>query len=354
MDEQTALVLAVQLTALCCIAGSLLLYLLCKAKRTANNQLNGEQSEQHQQPQETENVVVEEDLCPPVKYVLVTCVQNQLGLQLVLRLARLGFRVFAGLQDGDLDCDAARIIRAKMKSLESVPGAGQGAVILFPLDVTREDSLHEGVDHIRRHLPAGQHGLWAVVHTAGVVVKGRLEVQESCLWDSMFKVNVVGTLRTARALLPLLKVTKGRLITVGLSGECRNGAGVVAYTAARHAVAGASNALGHELAHLGISVVVINTGPITAEHMYHRVRVSRPANEEKTPSELYLQYKVDTLPDYALETIEETLLCARPKSTYELRPPRNFTHYITAITDRFSRTVHQSQQHQPKAVMATV
>lgn len=60
---------------------------------------------------------------------------------------------------------------------------------------------------------------------------------------------------------------------MGLSGECRNGAGVVAYTAARHAVAGASNALGHELAHLGISVVVINTGPITAEHLYHRVRV---------------------------------------------------------------------------------
>uniref|UniRef100_T1HST2 Corticosteroid 11-beta-dehydrogenase n=1 Tax=Rhodnius prolixus TaxID=13249 RepID=T1HST2_RHOPR len=199
-------------------------------------------------------------------------------------------------------------------------------------------------------------GLWAVVHTAGVVVKGRLEVQESCLWDSMFKVNVVGTLRTARALLPLLKVTKGRLITVGLSGECRNGAGVVAYTAARHAVAGASNALGHELAHLGISVVVINTGPITAEHLYHRVRVSRPANEERIPSELYLQYKVDTLPDYALETIEETLLCARPKSTYELRPPRNFTHYISAITDKFSRPiVHQNQQqHQPKVVMTTV
>ncbi|KAK9511641.1 hypothetical protein O3M35_000263 [Rhynocoris fuscipes] len=160
MDEQTALVLAVQLTALCCIAGSLLLYLLCKAKRSVSlpNQLNIEQSDEQLETETTQDVVNEDDTCPPVKYVLVTCVQNQLGLQLVLRLARLGFRVFAGLQDGDLECDAAKIIRAKMKSLESVPGAGQGAVILFPLDVTREDSLHEGVDHIRRHLPAGQHG----------------------------------------------------------------------------------------------------------------------------------------------------------------------------------------------------
>ncbi|KAK9511639.1 hypothetical protein O3M35_000261 [Rhynocoris fuscipes] len=170
----------------------------------------------------------------------------------------------------------------------------------------------------------------------------------------MFKVNVVGTLRTARALLPLLKVTKGRLITVGLSGECRTGTGVVAYTAARHAVAGASTALGQELAHLGVSVVVINTGHITAEHLYHRVRV-RPSNEDKTPSELYLQYKVDTLPDYALETIEETLLCARPKPAYELKPPRNFTHYLNALADRFSRPINHSNNHQqPAAVMTTV
>lgn len=140
IDEQTAVVLAVQLTALCCIAGSLLLYLLCKAKKG---------------PWTTAS---DESEVGTGRSVLITSVQNQIGLQLALRLAGLGFRVFGGLQDGNLECDAAKIIKAKVKAVEAAVGQQQGAIILIPLDVTREDSLHEGVDHIRRHLPAGQNG----------------------------------------------------------------------------------------------------------------------------------------------------------------------------------------------------
>lgn len=67
----------------------------------------------------------------------------------------------------------------------------------------------------------------------------------------------------------------GRFVTVGLSSECQKGTtGVVAYAAARHAVLGASSALANELAHLGVSVVVINTGSITAEQLYHGVKVT--------------------------------------------------------------------------------
>ena len=63
------------------------------------------------------------------------------------------------------------------------------------------------------------------------------------------------------------------MVTIGLSGECQNGTGVVAYAAARYAVAGASTALSNELAHLGVNVITINTGAITADALYYRVRV---------------------------------------------------------------------------------
>lgn len=56
----------------------------------------------------------------------------------------------------------------------------------------------------------GVSGLWGVVNTAGWACKGRLEAQESTTWELMFRMNVVSTLRTARALLPLLRLTKGR------------------------------------------------------------------------------------------------------------------------------------------------
>ncbi|KAL1138395.1 hypothetical protein AAG570_008459 [Ranatra chinensis] len=135
MDEGTALVLAVQLTALCSIAGSLLVYLLCKARRVYD---------------------VEVARFGSGRSVLVTSCETGLGLQLALHLTSLGFRVFAGVkEDPPETCQAARVLRAKLKAAPDWPGT----LVVVPLDVTREDSLHEAVDTVRRHLPAGHNGM---------------------------------------------------------------------------------------------------------------------------------------------------------------------------------------------------
>lgn len=60
-------------------------------------------------------------------------------------------------------------------------------------------------------------GLWAVLNTAGLCCKGRLEHQENSHWDAMLKYNVVGTLRTARTFLPLLKNKRGKSMHSKLS-----------------------------------------------------------------------------------------------------------------------------------------
>lgn len=51
-----------------------------------------------------------------------------------------------------------------------------------------------------------------MLNTAGLCCKGRLENQENSHWDAMLKYNVVGTLRTARTFLPLLKNKRGKSI----------------------------------------------------------------------------------------------------------------------------------------------
>lgn len=71
--------------------------------------------------------------------------------------------MFAGLKDGaasgeSSDTTSARVIRAWQKHRESIPGF-QGTLVALPLDVTREDLLHEAVDIIRAHLPAGEDGM---------------------------------------------------------------------------------------------------------------------------------------------------------------------------------------------------
>lgn len=53
-------------------------------------------------------------------------------------------------------------------------------------------------------------GLWAVINTADVCLKGRIEMQESAQWETLFKTNVFGTLKVARTFYPLLLSQKGK------------------------------------------------------------------------------------------------------------------------------------------------
>lgn len=55
-------------------------------------------------------------------------------------------------------------------------------------------------------------GLWAVVNTADVCLKGRIEMQESAQWETLFKTNVFGTFKAARTFYPLLVSQKGKQI----------------------------------------------------------------------------------------------------------------------------------------------
>lgn len=92
-----------------------------------------------------------------------------------------------------------------------------------------------------------------------------MEQQDISHWDAIFKTNLVGVLRTARTFQGLLRHTGGRLITFGAVNE---EAGLVAYTAARYGVEGASKALSQELAPLGIKVITLKPNGITADLMF--------------------------------------------------------------------------------------
>ncbi|KAG8230565.1 hypothetical protein J437_LFUL010166 [Ladona fulva] len=216
----------------------------------------------------------------------------------------------------------------------------------------------------------GQHitvdtlsGLWAVVNTNGVCCRGRLESQDGSAWDTMLRVNLVGTLKASRTFLPLLRSKKGRLINLGASeassalgtgrrsvgrsasmlagaatakqkkemsasGGGQHSNGLVAYTSARFAVEGASAALRMEVAPLGIDVHVISmesedsSGPAGGDagadvvnNLAERLQMRR-----------LLEKHVAVLPLRALRAFDEALLSKSPKESYELlcacpRPP---------------------------------
>ena len=107
------------------------------------------------------------------KAVLITSIDNLLGLQLAYHLATRGFRVFAGIRPSGYEADnpetadtsfstPKRILEAKWKHFEACcvreDNENFNSLVVMPLDVTREDLLHEAVGTIRRYLPAGEDG----------------------------------------------------------------------------------------------------------------------------------------------------------------------------------------------------
>lgn len=108
-------------------------------------------------------------------------------------------------------------------------------------------------------------GISAVINTSGAVSRGRIEHQDSMHWETMFKTNVLGSLRTARAFIGLLRPTHGRLIYFG---ACNPGDGLVAFTASRIAVEGCVDALRTELQSYGINVIALDSRGVSAEALY--------------------------------------------------------------------------------------
>lgn len=160
MDEQSAVTLTVQLIALCSVVSALVLYLLCKVRSNRRASSIGD--------------FVFTNIGGG-RAVLVTSIDNLLGVHLAYHLAIRGFRVFAGLKPTGLEADTDRekpdlssstpkkVLESKWKHFEAccekeVEGVSFGSLVVLPLDVMREDLLHEAVGTIRRYLPAGEDG----------------------------------------------------------------------------------------------------------------------------------------------------------------------------------------------------
>jgi NAD(P)-dependent dehydrogenase (short-subunit alcohol dehydrogenase family) len=259
--------------------------------------------------------------------------------------------VFAGLKDGASsgspdDSVPSRVIRAWQKHRESLTGQCQGALVALPLDVTREDLLHEAVDIIRAHLPAGEDGMWAVINTSGLSYRGRLDQQDIAHWDAILKTNVVGVLRTARTFQGLLRNTSGRLINFGVPESAE--AGLVAYTASRYAVEGASNALRQELAPTGIKVVTLRLSGVSPELLHAPPKLDTLVYDANTNTieqrNVYrkeersdisvdisgcIEYQPLVLTECALRVLDVAITAGAPCNVYSLAPKGHWANPVS-------------------------
>jgi len=126
------------------------------------------------------------------------------------------------------------------------------------VDATRVDLADTRAAEAAVRAAAERHGgLDAVVTAAGIDACGRLEDVDAEQWERVIAVNLLGTAAVARAALPYLERSHGRIVTVASTLGLRALSDATAYCASKFGVVGFSRALAVELAgRVGVTMLV--------------------------------------------------------------------------------------------------
>ncbi|MGD0900780.1 MAG: SDR family NAD(P)-dependent oxidoreductase [Thermoguttaceae bacterium] len=211
---------------------------------------------------------------PPA--VLVTGSSTGIGAACVRELDRRGFRVFAGVRS---EADADRL------KADCSP-----RVVPLRLDVTKDDDIAAAAETIRQGV--GDAGLAGLVNNAGVAVAGPLEILPLEELRRQFEVNVIGLIAVTRAMLPLVRRARGRIVNISsLNGRIASPY-LGPYCASKHAVEALSDALRIELRGWGIRVAVVQPGKTSTPIWEKSLAASDALSGEASPEDLAL-YKAD-------------------------------------------------------------
>jgi NADP-dependent 3-hydroxy acid dehydrogenase YdfG len=236
--------------------------------------------------------------------VLVTGASSGIGAATARRLAAEGWRVVVAARRAE-----------RLEALAAETGAEA-----YPLDVTDDDAVAALVEHLR-----ATGGLDAVVNNAGGAL-GLDRVEDADLegWRRMYELNVLGTLRVTKALLPLLREsarrTGGSDVVVVTSTAAHDAyEGGAGYTAAKHAERMLATTLRWEIAGEPLRVVQIAPGAVATEE-FSLVRFEGDADRAAAVYEGYTPLVADDVADAIAWTLTRPahvnvdLLVVRPRA----------------------------------------
>lgn len=147
--------------------------------------------------------------------------------------------------------------------LAALPDAGD-QLLAVELDVHRPEQITAAVE-----AAVAQFGrIDALVNNAGRGLVGAVEETSDAEARAAFDVNVFGLLDVTRAVLPHLRSQRsGLIVNLSSVGGFVAWPGWGVYCATKFAVEGLSEAMGHELAPLGIKVTAIEPGPFRTDFL---------------------------------------------------------------------------------------
>ena len=249
-----------------------------------------------------------------MRSVVITGASGGIGRACALRLARNGFRVFAGYRD---EADGASLTAEATGQLEPLP-----------IDVTNTAQVASTAGAVEKAV--GPEGLWGLVNNAGVAVPGPVESLPIEDLRRQLEVNLVGQVAVTQALLPSLRRARGRVLNMTSVGGRVGTPFMGAYHASKFGLEGISDSLRRELLGVGVDVCVIEPGSIATD-IWDRGRehadgvVAGMTAEARDAYSDDLRAALDTAtrtgergmePEKVARTVELALTVRRPRPRY--------------------------------------
>ena len=183
------------------------------------------------------------------KIWLVTGASTGLGLVLVKMLLDRGHKVAATARDGDA-------------LLEAVGAKLEGQFLPLSVDLADERNVRRAVDATM----AAFGGVDVVVNNAGDALQGSLDSLSDDALRGTFDINVFGMLNVIRAVLPRMRTQRsGHVFNISsILGFDGGYAQWGAYSAAKFAVSGLTEALAAEASAWGVRVSLVYPGAMRA------------------------------------------------------------------------------------------
>ena len=247
--------------------------------------------------------------------VIITGASTGIGYATALYLDQMGYKVYACVRK---DSDKQKLHETASNRLESII-----------MDVCDLDSIHSAYEHIQ-DISSGE--TFHLINNAGLSVNGPLELLDHADIKKVIDVNLTGLLTVTNIFLPMIRMSKGRIINIS------SGHGLLAipdksvYAASKAGVQAVCDSLRVELKPFGIEVISIIVGKVNTS-VLGKILDGRSAMIEKASRESYEVYK--TLIEYfdkevknipgieakrVAETIEKALSDNKPKIKYLIGP----------------------------------
>lgn len=182
--------------------------------------------------------------------------------------------------------------------------------------------------------------LKALINNAGILTYGEFDW---LTWDhisSQIEVNLVGTIRLTRAIVPYIIESRGRIVNVSSVNDSTVFPGLSIYSATKSALSTFSRGLGYELRKFGAHVVTIRLGDfarLTSIMSRHKTNQSDMWNEMSSRKQLmykdfFHQFNKHLLENYGMTSPQEfahsplfndfrrAILSRRPPTTITCAP----------------------------------